>query len=136
MKVPDRLKTLGTWFLLLICFQFNASCDKDSRRKLNHKELMDQGSKLFAQYGCFTCHSLEGAKMYGPPLDEIYGKEIVVFRGDDTLTVTVDRDYLKRSILDPGFEKDSAYQNRTMSLPVINREDVNILVNYLMELAN
>ncbi len=59
-----------------------------------------EGDKVFAKYGCTACHSVDGSKGVGPSLKG------VVARGTETLsdgtTVTVDDNYLRESIMDPG----------------------------------
>lgn len=72
--------------------------------------------------------------MYGPALNEIYGKEVLVIRQGDSSKVVIDRKYLKRSIIDPDFEKLKGYENRSMPVPDISKKEVKILVDYLMEL--
>src|SRR5688572_8797419 len=54
------------------------------------------GAKLFAQYGCATCHSQRGPSMAG-----LYGKDQVVWSNVPTneLTVKADENYLRESIL-------------------------------------
>lgn len=69
--------------------------------------------------------------MYGPPLNSIIGREINVTRNGKTLTVKIDRDYLLRSLREPGFEKVTSFQKKKM--PVINlpEEDLQCLVDYI-----
>jgi cytochrome c oxidase subunit 2 len=91
----------------------------------------DRGEKLFMETGCITCHSLNGVSMYGPPLNSIIGMDVEVTRNGKTFTVTVDREYLLRSLKEPGFEKVSSFRKKKM--PVINLpdEDIQCLVDYI-----
>jgi cytochrome c oxidase subunit II len=51
------------------------------------------GARLFAQYGCITCHGQQGSTLAG-----IYGHEQVMQDGE---RVTVDDNYLRESIISP-----------------------------------
>jgi len=94
-----------------------------------------KGSDVYSKYGCFTCHSLDGRTMYGPPLDNLYMKNVSVVREGRVTTIIADRDYLTRAITDPEYEKVSEYEHRIMPVPEIPKEDVETLVDYLIELG-
>lgn len=78
------------------------------------------------------CHSLEGEVIYGPPLNNIYMKEIKIIRDGKEMTVTANREYLKRAISNPRAEKVLDYQNKDMPEPLFSDEEANILVEYLI----
>jgi len=59
------------------------------------------GLRLLEVHGCLACHSLDGSKKIGPSLQGLCGREVVVSTDGVKRTITVDRDYLRRSILDP-----------------------------------
>jgi cytochrome c oxidase subunit II len=69
-----------------------------AQKKLNAQPA--QGDKVFAKYGCTACHSVDGTKLVGPTLKGL------VARGSEKLadgsTVTVDDNYLRESLMDPG----------------------------------
>lgn len=54
------------------------------------------GKKLFATWGCGTCHSLEGVRGVGPSLDGIFGQSHEMSDGSQ---VQVDEVYLRESIV-------------------------------------
>jgi cytochrome c2 len=91
------------------------------------------GPDLFSKYACFTCHSLEGKVMYGPPLNGLFMTEVSVVRQGEMKTVIADRDYLTRSITDPDYEKVTEYQSKVMPKPEIPGDDVETLIDYLIE---
>lgn len=70
--------------------------------------------------------------MYGPSLNDIFGKEVTVIRQGDSSRVIIDKKYLNRSIIDPDFEKLKGFENRTMPVPDISKKEVKILVDYLI----
>ena len=61
--------------------------------------LAEEGHKLQQAHGCYACHSLDGSPSVGPSWKGLYGKTEIL---NDGSTVTVDEDYLRESILDPG----------------------------------
>jgi cytochrome c oxidase subunit 2 len=60
-----------------------------------------RGKALLARYGCTGCHSLDGTKGVGPTLKGIFGRTVTVMTDGRERTLTVDEDYIKRSILEP-----------------------------------
>jgi hypothetical protein len=75
---------------------------------------------------------MSGDHLYGPPLNNILYREVQTIRDGVNHTSTVDRKYLIRSIREPGFEKVNQYQKRTMPVPVISPEDLELIVDYIM----
>jgi len=60
-----------------------------------------EGEKLLAKYGCTGCHSLDGSKGVGPTFQGLFGRQATVVTDGTERTLTVDVDYLRRSILQP-----------------------------------
>jgi cytochrome c oxidase subunit 2 len=60
--------------------------------------LAQTGEKLFAELGCASCHRAD-AQGRGPALAGAFGKPVSL---EDGRTVTVDDNYVRESILDPG----------------------------------
>lgn len=60
-----------------------------------------EGERLLGKYGCTGCHSLDGTKMVGPTLQGVFGRQVTVVTEGQERTLTVDEEYLKRSILHP-----------------------------------
>lgn len=59
------------------------------------------GKRIMTNIGCFACHTVDGNKLVGPSFKGIYGHQVTVKTGGETRTITVDDEYLKRSILEP-----------------------------------
>lgn len=118
---------------LLLLF---VSCNKSSVKNMDKLEIMKQGSQLFAKYGCAVCHSLEGKKIYGPPLNGIYMKEITVLRKGKEYKVIADRKYLKKSIMQPRYEKVLEFKNTEMPIATFPEEDADILVEYIIAIGD
>lgn len=90
------------------------------------------GPDLFSKYACFTCHSLEGNIMYGPPLNGLFMTDVSVVHQGEVKTIIADRDYLTRAITDPDYEKVTEYKTKVMPKPEIPGDDVETLVDYLI----
>ncbi len=127
MKKAVRLNILFTSLVLIFVF-----CSSCTNEKAKQAETLKKGEELFTKYGCAVCHSLEGKIIYGPALNEIYGKETKVIRNGHEIKVKVDRNYLIKAISDPRFEKVSAFQNKDMPIPVFQIEDAEILADYII----
>ena len=108
------------------------SCDQAPKKKFDMHEIQKKGPELFAKYGCAVCHSLEGKVIYGPPLNDIFMKEIKVVRQGKEFSVIADREYLKKAISEPRFEKVLEYKNKEMPLTNFSEEEAEILVDYLI----
>jgi cytochrome c oxidase subunit 2 len=121
--------------VLLLIFVFTG-CGKVGNKNKSKAEILRTGSVIFEKYGCQVCHSLNGEIIYGPPLNDIYMKEVQVVRKGEIFTLITDRDYLKRAIQDPRYEKVLEYQNKDMPVPHISKEEINTLVEYLIALQN
>jgi cytochrome c oxidase subunit II len=71
---------------------------EQKEEEMLNKPLPELGELTFKKQGCGTCHSTDGSRKIGPPLNGIYGKEE---RMQDGTTVKVDENYLKESLIDP-----------------------------------
>jgi cytochrome c oxidase subunit 2 len=64
---------------------------------------------MFAQqFGCIACHSLDGTQLVGPTWKGVFGSQEQL---DDGTSVLVDRDYLFKSIREPGLQIVAGYQD-------------------------
>lgn len=91
------------------------------------------GKRIMQNIGCFACHTIDGTKLVGPSFKGIWGGEHTVVTGKETRKVTVDEEYIKRSIYDPnadvveGFMKGLmvSYQGQ------LSDDDINNIIEYL-----
>lgn len=97
--------------------------------------VVDAGQELLQKHGCLGCHSLDGSEMVGPSFQGIGGRLVVVASHGETRTLTTDRSYLEKAIMEPGAEivegfppAMPAYADR---LP---EEDLTGMLDYLMGL--
>jgi cytochrome c oxidase subunit II len=86
------------------------------------------GEKLFAQYGCVTCHATRGPTMAG-----LYGRRVQLEGGK---TVLADENYLRESILYPSAKVTAGYPPIMPSFKgQLTEEQVMELVAYIKSLA-
>jgi len=72
--------------------------------------LIEQGEKLFQQYGCVSCHVLDASGRC-PTLRNVYGHPVVL---EDGRTVTADEAYIRESILNPNAKIVKGYRRDIM----------------------
>ena len=122
--------TKNTLIFLIACLI--AGCNFGESNKILTKENTKKGEALFASVGCTTCHSLSGEARYGPSLNLILNTEIIVIREGKEHSVKVDREYIKRSIQDPDFEKVDDFKNKKMPKPSLTQDQIDQIVDYLV----
>jgi cytochrome c2 len=138
------VRMFRTYKLLMIAIILLSSCRQGNDNNEGNTDITQpeqqtspasspDGPDLFSKYACFTCHSLEGGVMYGPPLNGIFMKEVNVIRQGREITVVADRDYLTKAITDPEYEKVAEFKDKTMPKPVIPEDDVETLIDYLIK---
>jgi mono/diheme cytochrome c family protein len=124
---------MGKSFWVLVAIVFIATgCGGGAEKKLTNDEIMKYGPVLFTKYTCVTCHSINGAEVYGPSLNNFYMKETRVVRGGEEMTIVADRNYLKKAIEKPSFEKVAAYRSKAMPETHIPKKDIEILTDYII----
>jgi mono/diheme cytochrome c family protein len=91
-----------------------------------------KGGKLFVSRGCQGCHSLQGGKSTGPPLNGVFGSKVTLTNGK---TIVANEQYLLDSILNPDKEIPKGYKPGIMSSTIkpgsVSRSDAQALVDFL-----
>lgn len=93
-----------------------------------------KGEVLFLSVGCTQCHSLNGETMYGPALNNILNTSIRVIREGKEVSLTVDREYIHRSIQNPEYEKLLDFNKRKMPKTELSEDQINQLTDYLISI--
>lgn len=91
------------------------------------------GRRIMQNIGCFACHSLDGTKLVGPSFKGIWEGTHTVVTGGQERQITVDEEYIRRSIHDPnadvvkGFGKGLmlSYQGQ------LSDDDITNIIEYL-----
>jgi cytochrome c oxidase subunit 2 len=95
-----------------------------------------EGLKIMLNQGCNACHSTDGTKIVGPSYLNLYGKKEVVIRDGKEVTVTVDDEYIKRSIYDPNYDVVRGFPRNLMQSykETIKDDDLKKIIAYLKSL--
>ena len=94
--------------------------------------LSASGEKIFAELGCATCHRSD-SQGRGPNLLGAFGKPVQL---EDGRIVTVDENYVRESILDPGAKIVKGFKPVMPTFQgLVSEEQVNALVAYVKSLS-
>lgn len=97
-----------------------------------NQPLAETGQKLFNDLGCVTCHRSD-TQGRGPDLAGIYGKTVVL---QDGRSVTVDENYIRESILEPGAKVVQGFKPIMPTFQgQVSDEQLNALVDYVKSLG-
>lgn len=85
---------------------------------------------------CTACHSLDGTRLVGSSFKDLWGSKKIVLEGSTEKEITVDADYIKRSIYDPDAQVVKDFNKGLMRSykGVISEEDLDKIVEYLKTL--
>lgn len=93
------------------------------------------GRDLLAVKGCVTCHSLDGSKLIGPSFKGLMGKTETVITDGSPRQITVDAEYVRRSIIDPAADLVGGYQNLMPAQgALVDSLDIENIIDFLEEL--
>jgi cytochrome c551/c552 len=67
---------------------------------------VERGQLWAAEFGCTSCHSIDGSVGVGPTWLGLNGKSEVLVDGS---TIVVDADYIRKSILNPSIQLVDGY---------------------------
>jgi cytochrome c oxidase subunit 2 len=95
-----------------------------------------QGFEVMRKNGCIACHSSDGSKMVGPTFKGLWGETQTVTTGREERQVTVDEDYVRTSIYDPGADVVKGYNAGLMQSykDQVSDEDVGLIIEYMKSL--
>jgi len=94
------------------------------------------GKRIMKNIGCFACHTIDGSKLVGPSFKGIYGHTVTVSTGGNEREITVDDEYIKKSIYDPNADVVKGF-NKGLMLSYkgqLSDEDVKQITEYLKTL--
>jgi cytochrome c oxidase subunit 2 len=96
----------------------------------------NEGLTIMKYQGCMACHSSDGSKIVGPTYLNLFGKKEIVTRSGADVSITVDEEYIKRSIWDPNAEIVKGYPKGLMQSykGKISDADITKIIDYLKSL--
>jgi cytochrome c oxidase subunit 2 len=94
------------------------------------------GKRIMTNIGCLACHSIDGSKIIGPTYKGVYGHEVTVITGGKERTITVDDEYIKRSIYEPDADIVDGFNRGLMQSykGQLSDEDIAQIIEYLKTL--
>lgn len=96
----------------------------------------ENGKRIMKNIGCFACHSVDGSKLVGPSFKGLYGHTATVVTGGNEREVTVDDEYIKKSIYDPNADVVKGF-NKGLMLSYtgqLSEADVAQIIEYMKTL--
>jgi len=90
----------------------------------------EKGAELLQTKGCLGCHTTDGTPKVGPTFKGLYGSKVTVLTGGKERVTAADKEYLKRSVLEPAADIVKGYQNIMPKLPM-TEEDLDEIVDYM-----
>ena len=117
-------------FSLILSLILIFSC----QRQDNQSSAKLSGERLYIENNCITCHSIDGAKMIGPPLNNIYGTTVY---HDDSTSSIVDEKYIIESIKYPSEKILKGYSDQMNSYKdLLSDSEIKALVEYIKGLKH
>ena len=99
--------------------------------------LADQGWEVLRRNGCNACHSVDGSKLIGPSYLGGWGGTRTVVTDREEREITVDAEYVKRSIYEPNADVVKGF-NKSLMQPyeegMVSEQDVELIIEYLKKL--
>jgi cytochrome c oxidase subunit 2 len=97
--------------------------------------LADQGWEIMRRNGCNACHSVDGSKLIGPSYLGGWGGTRTVITDREEREVTVDAEYVKRSVFEPNADVVKGF-NRSLMQPydMLTEQEVELIIEYLKKL--
>jgi cytochrome c oxidase subunit 2 len=92
------------------------------------------GKELLEEKGCLGCHSTDGSTKVGPTLKGLFGRQVTVEKGGETLSLTADAEYLLESIRHPKAAIVKGYPPVMPDFADLPEEELDAIVDFLKEL--
>lgn len=91
------------------------------------------GLTLMKQNACVTCHSTDGTRIVGPTFKGLFGKKETVITNGAEREITVDEDYIRKSVYEPNADVVKGYPPNVMPSQKgkLNDEDVKKIIDYI-----
>jgi cytochrome c oxidase subunit 2 len=79
---------------------------------------------------CSSCHSLDGSRIQGPSFKGVFGRKERLADGSE---VTVDENYIRRSIIEPQSQLVEGYPPTMPTFGYLKEKDIDGIIAYLKE---
>jgi cytochrome c oxidase subunit 2 len=94
------------------------------------------GLTILKQNACISCHSLDGTVLVGPSFKGLWKREEVVVRDGKEVRITVDQNYMRKSLNEPNTDIVKGFNKGLMISyeKTINDEQLDQIIEYLKSL--
>lgn len=94
------------------------------------------GLAVLKKNACLSCHSTDGTRLVGPSFKGLWGKKEFVVVKDERVEITVDSEYIKRSIYEPNAEIVDTYTKGLMISykDLITEKEIEDIIEFLRTL--
>jgi cytochrome c oxidase subunit 2 len=93
------------------------------------------GTQLLKLKGCVACHSIDGSKLIGPSFKGVLGRTEKVVTDGVVREITVDEDYIRKSILEPNADLVEGYQALMPAQgDLLTAEEIEAIIEVIKEL--
>ncbi len=94
------------------------------------------GLAILKQNACISCHSTDGSKIVGPSFKDLWGRKEIVIRNGEEVEITVDRDYMRKSLNNPNADLVKGYAQGLMISyeKTISDEQLDQIIEYIKTL--
>ncbi|TVR29669.1 MAG: hypothetical protein EA390_09330 [Balneolaceae bacterium] len=89
---------------------------------------VERGERLYIQYACQACHSLDGRSLVGPTFADLYGSERNFTDGTSAIA---DEEYLIESIVEPAVKIVEGYDNVMVAYDFLSEAELQSLVEFI-----
>ncbi len=94
------------------------------------------GTKMLTLKGCTACHSLDGSRLIGPTFKDVYGRSELVLTDGELREITVDDDYIRRSMLEPNADVVQGYDPVMPPITgLVDEEEMETIIEILKGLS-
>lgn len=92
------------------------------------------GQMYVTKRGCLQCHTVDGSKLIGPSLKNVFGEEQLL---TDGTKVVADENYIKESIYDPAAKIVAGYTPQMPSYKTSFKDrDIDAIITYLKSISD
>jgi cytochrome c oxidase subunit II len=98
---------------------------------------LPEGFLMLQSTGCLACHSIDGTKLVGPTFKGLFGIERNVSEGNNSITITADEIYIKKSIYEPDSQIVTGFSKGLMKSyrELLTEENLKLITEYIKTLA-
>jgi cytochrome c oxidase subunit 2 len=118
--------------LLIAAAAATSACGADPGEAADLPPLALEGREVARSKGCAACHGSSGDGGVAPAFVGLYGADVLLQSGE---TVVADREYLVRSILEPGADLVDGY-NLPMPRTELTDVEIDTVIAYIEALSD